>query len=70
MATTIKEILDSLSPQDRGTLQYAFEQNKTHYIRLPGNKFVGVNIRDTRFLTPTMNSGLWSAGEVKVTEQK
>ncbi len=45
----IKDLLDSLNDSDRRTLMYAFEHGLTQVIKLPDNKFLGVN---AKFLEP------------------
>lgn len=62
--TTIKEIMDSLRPEDRKLLNYAFEHELEQHIRLPDNKYVGVNIRTLKNLKAELAVGLWSYGSI------
>lgn len=62
MPQTIKEVLDNLNDSDRRTLDYAFENNMSHFIRLPKGGFVGVNIGHLTYLVPQIKTGRWSYG--------
>lgn len=68
MATTIKELLDSLSPEDRRLLSYAFEHDLSQFVVLPDGQYVGVNLdptKQTDLNEPDMRAGVWSAGITK-----
>lgn len=60
---TIKEILDKLSDTDRRTLDYAFENGMSQFVRLPHGRFIGVNIAYLSYLNPTLKAGKWSYGK-------
>lgn len=62
--TTIKEIMDSLPAQDRQLLNYAFEHGLEQHVRLPGSKYLGVNIRTLKNLKAELSAGLWSYGNI------
>lgn len=60
--TTIREILDSLSPEQKRLLAYAHEHDITQAVVLPdGKRYVGVNI-DSNYGKPDMTAGKWSSG--------
>lgn len=60
--TTLKEMLDSLPDEDKAALNYAFENDLTHFVFLKDGRFIGVNTSKVRHLRPEINSGRWSAG--------
>ncbi len=62
MPETVKEVLDGLNDSDRRTLDYAFENNMSQFIRLANGKFVGVNIGHLSHLTPEIKTGKWVYG--------
>lgn len=67
MATTLKELLDSLSEPDRGALNYAFEHGLTYHVLISdGERFVGVNVTHVPYLypDPEISRGAWSVGRV------
>lgn len=67
MATTLKELLDSLSEADRGALNYAFEHGLTYHVMLgDGERYIGVNVTHVLFLypDPDISKGVWSVGRV------
>ena len=59
----IKEILKSLTLEERKQLMYAFENEFTQYIDLPNNKFIGVNIQSIKCLEILESKGVWSYGK-------
>lgn len=59
---TIKEIIDSLSEDERKLLNYAFENSLSQFVRLPGGKFVGVNVSYLTYLEPDLIAGKWTYG--------
>ena len=61
----IKEVIDKLRPDERRLLMYAFEQEFSQYIRLPGNTFVGVNTQSIKNLEVLETAGKWTYGRVK-----
>ena len=60
----IKELLDNLPSKDTQKLMYAFENGFSHYIELPNNTFIGVNVRDVKHLKVTENVGTWFCGNI------
>ena len=61
----IKDVIDKLQPEQKGQLMHAFENEFSQYIVLPGNKFIGVNVRSVRHLDITESAGVWFYGNVK-----
>lgn len=68
MATTLKELLDGLSVEERRLLMYAFEYDLTQYVILPNGRYLGVNASKVKYLVPdlSMSSGKWSTGDCKI----
>jgi len=66
MATTLKELLDSLPESERGALEYSFENGLTYYVMLDNERYIGVNTRNVAHLIPDMEKsvGVWSVGKV------
>lgn len=66
MATTIKEILDSLEPAERDAINYAFGCGVTYFVILPGDRFIGVNVETVAHLYPdvALSRGVWSVGRI------
>jgi hypothetical protein len=63
MATSIKELLDELSEEERRTLNYAFENLLAQYVLLPDGRYIGVHLDGHPGLSePDMRAGLWSSG--------
>lgn len=62
---SLKNILDSLKPEERRQLMYAFEHGIAQHIVLPGNKFIGVNVEHIKNLVVTEKAGDWASGDVK-----
>lgn len=60
---TIREVIDSLPDLERRTLDYAFENGMSHFVRLPNGKYIGVNIAFLSYLKPTLKTGKWSYGD-------
>lgn len=69
---TLKNVLDSLKPEQYRRLMYAFEFDIEQWIELPDNKFLGVNIVRVPFLIPDpkMTAGRWCYGDIKRPESK
>lgn len=61
----IKLILDSLHPEQRKLIFYAFEHDMSQYIKLDNNRFIGVNITHLPFLKIEESAGVWAIGEIK-----
>ena len=61
----IKEILKSLTPEQRKQLLYAFENNIPQYICIDGNRFIGVNVDHINHLIINQTEGVWSIGYLK-----
>ena len=66
---SIKQVLDSLSDEQRRQLMYAFEHQFSQYIELPKDtnnkkRFVGVNVKPIKHLRITEEAGVWATGEV------
>jgi hypothetical protein len=68
MATSIKELLDELTEEERRTLNYAFENLLAQYILMPDGRYIGVHLDGHPGLSePDMRAGMWSSGScVKV----
>ncbi len=63
MATSIKELLDELTEEERRTLNYAFENLFAQYILLPDGRYIGVHLDGHPGLSePDMRAGKWSSG--------
>ena len=62
---SIKTILDSLSDEQRRQLMYAFEHEFSQFIKLPENKFIGVNISPIGHLKIQEAVGKWAYGDIK-----
>lgn len=62
---TIKKTLDSLNPEQKRQLMYAFEHEFSQHVKLPDGKFIGVNIRGASNLEITESAGNWSVGNIK-----
>lgn len=60
--TTIKEILDNLTDVQRRTLTYAFDNEITQVVILPGGKYIGVHLKPQPHLVEQLVAGKWSAG--------
>ena len=66
MATTIKELLDKLSEDDRRVLSYAFEHELSQYVVFEG-RYIGVNLDGHPGLVdPDMKAGVYSSGPYDV----
>lgn len=61
----IKEILQSLHPEQRQQLMYAFEQGFSQIIIYKPGKFVGVNVTNIGNLDLISQEGSWAHGEIK-----
>lgn len=60
---SLKEILEKLPQSDRELLNYAFEHGLAQFVRLPNNRFIGVNIDHLTYLIPDAIAGKWRAGK-------
>ena len=61
----IKEILDTLKPEEYRQLMHAFEHQFEQHIEFKPGKFVGVNIRTQRNFSIKKTIGAWSIGDIK-----
>lgn len=61
----IKDVLDSLLPQQRGQLMHAFENEFAQYVELSQNRFIGVNVQSIRHLKIIESAGCWYYGTIK-----
>lgn len=61
--TTLREAIKNLSPQDRKLIQGAFDRQESFVIRLPENKFLGVNVSSTPDVKIIEAHGYWAYGE-------
>jgi len=62
---SIKEVLNSLSDEQRRLLMYAFEHKITQHVELADRRFIGVNVKHIKHLKVTEEAGDWAIGEVK-----
>ncbi len=62
---TVKDLLKELSEEEHSLLMYAFEQGIGQYIRLPGNRFIGVNVNHIKSLEIVEEINTWSVGYVR-----
>lgn len=61
---TLRDKLDSLGKEERRRLMYAFEHEFTQMVKLPENKFIGVNIKPSKSIKIIEEAGCWSYGEI------
>ncbi len=61
----IKEVIDGLPPQQKGQLMHAFENEFSQFIRLPDNKFIGVNVQTIKHLKIIESAGCWFYGIIQ-----
>ena len=61
---SIKAILDSLEPEQKRQLVYAFDNGFDQHIRLEDNMFVGVNVNAPNLIKHE-EVGVWSCGEIR-----
>jgi hypothetical protein len=59
----IKDALETLSQNDRELLMYSLNEGLSHYVELPNNRFIGVNINNPNFNIEE-EKGAWSYGEI------
>lgn len=66
MASTIKQILDSLKPEEKARLMLAFEHGVSQYVKMSDGRYIGVYLQPLAHLTPDpkMCAGAWSVGAV------
>jgi hypothetical protein len=62
---TMRDRLGDLPLEQQRQLQYAFEQKFSQFVRVDGDKFVGVNVQSIRHLEITESAGTWSYGQIK-----
>lgn len=60
----IRELYDNLTPEERKELMCAFEEGSSHYIVLPMDKFLGVNVQPSKHLHILEVAGMWVYGEL------
>lgn len=69
MATSIREILDSLPEDDRRLLDFCFNSDIANYIVLDNGYYVGVYCdRIPTLGLPELQSGVWCVGKLAKTE--
>jgi len=61
----IREILDSLPPEERKALMFAFNELLCYIYDLPDRHFVGVHIDDATNLEIIETNGCWFYGKYK-----
>lgn len=61
----IKQVMEKLTEEEKKQLLYAFEQELPQYIKLPRNKFIGVNVDTIENLKVTGRAGSWAIGYLK-----
>jgi hypothetical protein len=62
---TIKDILDSLDPEKKRKLFYAFENGLSQHVNYHNGKFIGVNVTRNQLLNIEQTIGVWSIGTIK-----
>ena len=60
----IRTALDKLSDGSREALRCAFEQGDTLIVKLPDDKFIGVNVVENPKLSITESVGHWAYGQL------
>jgi len=63
---SIRDILLSLSPKEKATLDYAREYGLSQFIRYGENRFIGINAERISFLQIEETAGQWSIGTIKM----
>lgn len=63
--SSVKDIFDTLSEQERKQLLYAFEHQLSQYISLDDGTFIGVHCDHIKHLDVQHQNGAWSVGEDK-----
>lgn len=58
----LKEVLDNLTDEQRKQLMYAFENDLSQHVDLPGGRYIGVNTSHVRHLHASESAGKWSYG--------
>lgn len=61
---TLKDTLQALPDHQRRNLMYAFEHDLEAFIRLDGDRYIGVNTSRVPYLVPDSVSGAWAAGRI------
>ena len=61
---SLREILNSLSADQRALLDIAFEQELGQHVEYEVGKFIGVNVENIDYLTVTESRGCWSIGDI------
>ncbi len=62
---SLREILNSLSPDQRNLLDYAFEHDIGQHVEYEKDKFIGVNVENIDYLKVVDSRGSWSIGVIK-----
>lgn len=63
--STVKEIFDSLTPEEKKQLIYSLNQEIGQIVKLSDGRFIGVNIHLLRGLLVDQKQGVWSLGTLK-----
>jgi len=58
-------VLDKLPSNQKQQLMYAFEHEFAQFVRLDGDKFIGVHSDHIKHLDTEVRVGLWSYGTIK-----
>jgi hypothetical protein len=61
---TIREILNSLNPEDRKRLMYSFEESLSAFVEYQEGYFMGVNVVPSDTMIIIKQEGQWSKGTV------
>jgi len=61
----IREVLSTLTANQKATLDYAREHGLSQFIRYGNNQFVGVNAERITYLQIESTAGQWSIGIIK-----
>lgn len=62
---TVKEVLDDLPAEQKGQLMVAFNDELPQFVKLPHNRFVGVNVKGHYpNLKIEQETGVWSIGTI------
>jgi hypothetical protein len=60
----LREILNSLTPDQRELLNYAFEHQIGQHVEYETGKFIGVNVENIDYLSVEQSQGNWSSGVI------
>lgn len=61
----LRQDLDSLPDAERRRLIVAHNAGLPQYVRIPGGRFIGVNVNGIRHLIVIERAGDWASGKVK-----